>query len=139
MSVNYRDHYVPLPPIEKTSIRYFVDDPDTGWQRISTRRFDDIDQGKICAPEWAGKAVRCATTTVAVDRRKITGLCCVMISNWRIGPDGFAGSDAVSGPTADYSGTHQPKFARTPDADPTEADILAIKRCLGLGSRKVRH
>lgn len=134
MSVNLRDHYVPLPPIDRRSVRYFVDDPEVGWKNIGLQRYHDIAWGKIHVPKWAGKTLRCASAVVEADGRKVKGLCYIMISNWKIGPDGFADPGVVSGPIVAHSDPQHHVAENQPGKEPTLEDILAIKRCLGLGS-----
>lgn len=134
MSENLRDHYVPLPPMKRRSVRYFVDDPEGGWKNIGLQQYHDIAFGKMQVPKWAGKTFRGASALVEADGRKIKGLCYVMISNWKIGADGFIDPDAIRGPTADYSDPHHPIPAHQPERIPTLEDILAIKSCLGISS-----
>lgn len=132
MSEKTQNHYAPFPPVEKRSVRFFVDDPDVGWTVIGSKRFLDIYNGRIPVPKWAGKTYRGACAFVEVDGRKVVALNRIGISNWKIGDDGFTNPDELMMPTADYSDPSHPTPVQNPDSIPMEDDVVAIKRCLGL-------
>ena len=133
MSENTQNLYAPLPPVEKQSTRFFVDDPDVGWKPVGQHRWFDIANGKIRVPKMAGKTFRSAYALVEIDGRKVVALCRVYLSHWKIGNDGFADPDDQMRPTAQYTNmeVRPGDHAKT---IPTKEDVEAIKRCLGISS-----
>jgi hypothetical protein len=85
----------------------------------------------IYLPECAGKTIRAAITNVKIERRKPAVLNYLRMENWKIGDDGIA----------DEADQFQHVMQRITaaagdDADtaPTQEEIGAIKRCLGISS-----
>lgn len=133
MTQSPQNVYAPVPPANKRSARFFVYMPDVGWKKIGSKHCSDIYNGRVRVPDFAGKIYRTAHALVEIDGRKVVALCHMEISNWKIGDDGFTNATDLSMPTADYTDKYAPKPAYRPESIPTLEDIIAIKRCLGLG------
>lgn len=125
--------YAPVPPANKQSARYFVHEPDVGWREIESKHCSDIYNGRVCVPDFAGKTYRTAHALVEIDGCKVVALCHMEISNWKFGDDGFISSADLSMLASGYTGKNALKPANKPESIPTLEDIVAIKRCLGLG------
>jgi hypothetical protein len=112
-------------------VRFFYDNPSTGWQAFPVGRGEAIFLGELSVPEHAGKTMRIAIAHVDECENKPVALNNVSISSWKIGDDGLADQDEqmrhiverING-EPDTSG----------DSIVTKEDIEAIKQCLGFGS-----
>lgn len=115
----------------KQRVRFFYDNPSTGWQAFPVSRGEAIFRGELSVPEHAGKTMRIAIAHVDEDDNKLIALKNLSVSGWKIGDDGFADQqeqlrrilELING-EPDNSG----------DSIITKDDLEAIKHCLRSGS-----
>lgn len=112
----------------RQTIRLFVDVPASGWKAIGGTRGLAIPRDVLYLPEFAGKVIRVALANIRIERRKPAALNKLSIEKWKIGDDGNAEQeDQLQHVVARIKGT-------VGDSIPTQEDIEAIKRCLGISS-----
>jgi ABC-type phosphonate transport system ATPase subunit len=111
---------------KRMSVRYFIDYPDGGWERIGEKRLLDILRAKIALPELAGKVVRVATADVEMEDSKIVYLEHLHISEWQLDNRGFV----------DQPQLMKQFVAKLNNANVkailSQEDILAIKGCMNI-------
>lgn len=113
----------------KQRVRFFYDNPSTGWQAFPVSRGEAIFRGELSVPEYAGKTMRIAIAHVDEDENKLVALNNLSVSSWKIGDDGFADQteqmrcilELING---------EPEASG--DSVVTKEDFEAIKHCLGL-------
>lgn len=132
MSKHTKDNPVPNEPAySRQTIRLFVDVPGSGWKAIGGTRGLAVPRDVLHLPEFAGKVIRVALANIKVEKRKPVALNKLMIENWKIGDDGNADQeDQLQHIVARMKGV----LGDSATSNPTDADIAAIKRCLGISS-----
>ncbi len=133
MSKNPQNDYEPFPAEERRSSRFFIDDPDAGWEPIGRNRWSALHNGELCAPRWAGKTLRSAWVSVEIDGRKVIDVINVSISTLKIKADGFI-DERDQARQLRKSVDMYSRGEKQTDSIPTKEDVEAIKRCLGLSS-----
>ena len=132
MSENPPDGHDPFPPDDRRSSRFFIEDPDAGWKLIGRTRWSALHKGEICVPRWAGETLRGAQASVEIDGRKVVGLFHLDISTWKFGDDGFIDQDYQL-QQLQKAVEMNARGEKQTASIPTEEDVEAIRRCLGLG------
>ncbi|MGC2458487.1 MAG: hypothetical protein WA435_10890, partial [Gallionellaceae bacterium] len=112
--------------------RFFIEDPDLGWIAIGRNRWDAIHKGELRVPKWAGKTLRSAWAHVEIDGRRVVALNRVSISTLKIKDDGFVDQDDQLQQLRKSVDMYSRGEKQT-DSIPTNEDVEATKRCLGLG------
>lgn len=118
-----------LPDSGHQKIRYFNDDPSTGWQAIPAARAEAIYRRELRVPELAGKTMRIAIAYVKFDAGTPITLSSLSISHWKIDDDGIADkTDQMRRIIEKIDGG----VGGDGDSIATNDDVEAIKCCLGL-------
>lgn len=132
MSKTPKSQTAPNQPISgHQTFRNFVYVPGSGWKAIGGMRGSMKPRKAIYLPECAGMTIRAAIANVKIVRRKPAVLNYLRMENWIIGDDGIA----------DEADQFQHVMQRittaagdAADTAPTQEEIEAIKRCLGISS-----
>ncbi|KXS31498.1 MAG: hypothetical protein AWT59_2365 [Candidatus Gallionella acididurans] len=132
MSKHTKDNSAPNEPAySRQTIRLFVDVTGTGWKAIGGTRGLAVPRDVLYLPEFAGRVIRVALANIKVEKRKPVALNRLSIENWKIGDDGNADQeDQLRHVVARMKG----EASDSATSNPTDADIGAIERCLGISS-----
>lgn len=132
MNKTPKSQSAPNQPISgHQTFRNFVYVPGSGWKAIGGMRGSMKPRKAIYLPECAGQTVRAAIANVKIVGRKPAVLNYLRMENWIIGDDGIADEEDQF--------QHVMRRITTLAGDdansvPTQEDIAAIKRCLGINS-----
>jgi hypothetical protein len=113
----------------KHRVRFFYDNPSTGWQAFPVSRGEAIFRGELPVPEYAGKTMRIAIAHVDECESKLVALNNMSISSWKIGDDGIAVQSEQMRRILELINGEPDNRG---DSIVSKEDFEAIKYCLGL-------
>lgn len=122
---------------QRIAMRYLIEDPIIGWRRFPIAKAMLAYRSDLRLPESGGRTIRTVLALVILEGRKISEIHRLEASEWKLDSEGRVDRedsirriqqklDAVSDQSSDTDAAMPPL---------SDADIAAIRRCLGLRER----